>query len=129
MFSKILNEISIWDDPLLHVFMYFFLPQAAAFGKSFVQNMKADSFVDKAKTIRVLNNVRDYKIGMPITYDQYLFKMFIFHKWIKVFCLSRPYHLQFFKRCLPQILLGPFLNILTQMLFFFYLTVFVKGLP
>ena len=109
--------------------MHFFLPQAAAFGKSFVQNMKADSFVDKAKTIRVLNNVRDYKIGMPITYDQYLFKMFIFHKWIKAFYLRRPYHLQFFKRCLPQILLGPFLNILTQMLFSFCLTVFVKGLP
>ena len=44
--------------------------------------MKADSFIDKAKTIRVLNNVRDYKIGMPITYDQYLFKMSVF----KFFC-------------------------------------------
>ena len=36
-------------------------------------------------------------------------------------CLIRPYHLQFCKGCLPQILLGPFLNILTQMkvLYFF----------
>ena len=27
-----------------------------------------------------------------------------------VFSLSRPYHFRFFKDCLPQILLGPFLN-------------------
>ena len=27
-------------------------------------------------------------------------------------CLGRPYHFKFFKGCLPQILLGPFLNIL-----------------
>ena len=25
-------------------------------------------------------------------------------------CLGRPYHFKFFKDCLPQILLGPFLN-------------------
>ena len=31
-------------------------------------------------------------------------------------CLGRPYHFKFFKDCLPQILLGPFLNILSQML-------------
>ena len=30
-------------------------------------------------------------------------------------CLSRPYHFILFKRCLPQILLGPLLNILPQM--------------
>ena len=29
-------------------------------------------------------------------------------------CLSRPYHFKFFKGCLPQILLGPFLNTLTH---------------
>ena len=29
-------------------------------------------------------------------------------------CLGRPYHFKFFKDCLPQILLGPFLNTLTQ---------------
>ena len=29
---------------------------------------------------------------------------------------SRPYQFKFFKRCLPQILLGPFLNILTHFL-------------
>ena len=42
--------------------------------------------------------------------------------WAKVFknglskvCGSRPYHFKFFKGCLPQILLGPFLNTLTYM--------------
>ena len=29
--------------------------------------------------------------------------------------LSRPYHFKFFKGCLPQILLGPFLNTLSHM--------------
>ena len=29
-------------------------------------------------------------------------------------CLGRPYHFSFFKDCLPQILLGPFWNNLTQ---------------
>ena len=27
-------------------------------------------------------------------------------------CLGRPYHFKFFKACLPQVLLGPFLNTL-----------------
>ena len=30
-------------------------------------------------------------------------------------CLGRPYSFKFLKGCLPQILLGPFLNILSQM--------------
>ena len=30
-------------------------------------------------------------------------------------CLSKPYHFKFFKGCLPQILLGPFLNTLAHM--------------
>ena len=31
-------------------------------------------------------------------------------------CLSRPYHFKFFKGCLPQTLLGPFLSILSHLL-------------
>ena len=31
-------------------------------------------------------------------------------------CLGRQYHFKFFKGCLPQILLGPFLTTLTQIL-------------
>ena len=30
-------------------------------------------------------------------------------------CFGRPYHFKFFKGCLPEILLGPFLNDLTQL--------------
>ena len=30
--------------------------------------------------------------------------------WSDMICLGRPYHFKFFKGCLPQILLGPFLN-------------------
>ena len=33
-------------------------------------------------------------------------------------CLGRPYYFNFFKGCLPQILLGVFLNTLTQMIFY-----------
>ena len=29
-------------------------------------------------------------------------------------CLSSPYQFKFFKRCIPQILLGPFLNTLSH---------------
>ena len=32
-----------------------------------------------------------------------------------IICLSTPYHFKFFESCLPQILLGPFLNTLTQL--------------
>ena len=41
----------------------------------------------------------------------YLIKYFTRHK-----CLSRPYPFKFFKGCLSQILLGPFLNTLSQIL-------------
>ena len=33
--------------------------------------------------------------------------------WSDTVCLSRPYHFKFFKGCLPQILLGPFLTYIT----------------
>ena len=35
--------------------------------------------------------------------------------WSDMVCLNRPYPFKFFKGCLPQILLGPFLNTLSQM--------------
>lgn len=44
--------------------------KAAAFGKSFIKDMKPQSFIEMAQKIRVLNNVRDFKVGMPITYEQ-----------------------------------------------------------
>ena len=33
---------------------------------------------------------------------------------VKAFCLGRPYHFKSLKGCLPQIVLGPFLNTLTH---------------
>ena len=35
--------------------------------------------------------------------------------WSEMVFLSRPYHFKFFTGCLPQILLGPFMNTLTQL--------------
>ena len=35
--------------------------------------------------------------------------------WSDMVCLGRPYHFRFFKGCLPQIILGPFLNTLTHL--------------
>ena len=37
--------------------------------------------------------------------------------WSDMICLSRPYHVKFFKDCLPQILLGSFLNTLSYTVF------------
>lgn len=46
------------------------LMRAASFGKSFVQDMRPQVFVDMAHTIRILNNIRNFKIAIPITYEQ-----------------------------------------------------------
>ena len=40
--------------------------------------------------------------------------------WGDVVCLSRPYPFKSFKGCLPKILVGSFLNTLTQMSFHFF---------
>ena len=39
-----------------------------------------------------------------------------FWYWSNKKCLSRPYHLKFFKGCIPQILLGRFLNTLPHII-------------
>eukprot|EP00057_Strongylocentrotus_purpuratus_P030253 XP_781126.3 PREDICTED: vacuolar protein sorting-associated protein 16 homolog [Strongylocentrotus purpuratus] len=46
------------------------LLRAASFGKCFGTNVNADKFVNMCKLLRVLNAVRDYQIGIPLTYDQ-----------------------------------------------------------
>jgi hypothetical protein len=48
------------------------LLKAASFGKSVLDLYNSDDFVNMCETLRVLNAVRDYKIGMPLSYDQYL---------------------------------------------------------
>jgi hypothetical protein len=47
------------------------LLKAAAYGKSFCEDFDHTSFVNTCKMLRVMNAVRDYDIGIPITYAQY----------------------------------------------------------
>jgi hypothetical protein len=48
------------------------LLKAASFGKSVLDLYNSDEFVEMCERIRVLNAVRDYRVGLPISYDQYL---------------------------------------------------------
>ncbi|KAL8768887.1 MAG: hypothetical protein Q9209_004941 [Squamulea sp. 1 TL-2023] len=47
------------------------LLKAASFGKSILDLYSSDDFVDMCETLRILNAVRDYRIGLPLSYDQY----------------------------------------------------------
>eukprot|EP00005_Dracoamoeba_jomungandri_P004307 CAMPEP_0174258998 /NCGR_PEP_ID=MMETSP0439-20130205/7888_1 /TAXON_ID=0 /ORGANISM="Stereomyxa ramosa, Strain Chinc5" /LENGTH=793 /DNA_ID=CAMNT_0015342709 /DNA_START=252 /DNA_END=2633 /DNA_ORIENTATION=+ len=47
------------------------LLKAASFGKCFLDSGYADNFVKICKILRVLNAVRNPKIGIPLTYTQY----------------------------------------------------------
>lgn len=47
------------------------LLKAASFGKSVLDIYNSDDFVDMCETLRVLNAVRFYEIGLPLSYDQY----------------------------------------------------------
>ncbi|XP_071505509.1 vacuolar protein sorting-associated protein 16 homolog [Diadema antillarum] len=46
------------------------LLKAASFGKCFSASVNADKFVNMCKLLRVLNAVRDYQVGIPLTYEQ-----------------------------------------------------------
>jgi hypothetical protein len=48
------------------------LLKAASFGKSVLDIYNSDDFVDMCETLRVLNAVRFYEIGIPLSYDQFL---------------------------------------------------------
>lgn len=47
------------------------LLRAASFGKCFLDRFPPDSFVHMCQDLRVLNAIRDYHIGIPLTYTQY----------------------------------------------------------
>uniref|UniRef100_A0A452T4Y3 Vacuolar protein sorting-associated protein 16 homolog n=1 Tax=Ursus maritimus TaxID=29073 RepID=A0A452T4Y3_URSMA len=47
------------------------LLRAASFGKCFLDRFPPDSFVRMCQDLRVLNAIRDYYIGIPLTYSQY----------------------------------------------------------
>ncbi|KAF2238995.1 vacuolar protein sorting-associated protein 16 [Viridothelium virens] len=48
------------------------LLKAASFGKSVLDLYNSDDFVDMCELLRVLNAIRFYEIGLPISYDQFL---------------------------------------------------------
>ncbi|XP_075772198.1 vacuolar protein sorting-associated protein 16 homolog [Pelodiscus sinensis] len=47
------------------------LLRAASFGKCFLDRFPPESFVRTCRDLRVLNAVRDYQIGLPLTFAQY----------------------------------------------------------
>ncbi|KAL2271497.1 hypothetical protein VTJ83DRAFT_868 [Remersonia thermophila] len=58
------QEFSVhWQKQLL---------KAASFGKSVLDIYNSDDFVDMCETLRVLNAVRFYEVGLPLSYEQYL---------------------------------------------------------
>ncbi|WVW83415.1 hypothetical protein I302_105435 [Kwoniella bestiolae CBS 10118] len=48
------------------------LLKAAQFGRAFMDLYNPSDFVTMAQTLKVLNAVRYYEIGIPITYEQYI---------------------------------------------------------
>lgn len=48
------------------------LLRAASFGKSVLDLYSSDEFVDMCIDLRVLNAVRNFKVGLPVSYEQYL---------------------------------------------------------
>ena len=58
------QEYSIhWQKQLL---------KAASFGKSVLDLYNSDDFVDMTEALRVLNAVRFFEVGLPISYEQYI---------------------------------------------------------
>ncbi|KPP61981.1 vacuolar protein sorting-associated protein 16-like [Scleropages formosus] len=49
------------------------LLRAASFGKCFLSNFRPELFVHMCRDLRVLNAVRDYTVGIPLTLPQYPF--------------------------------------------------------
>lgn len=54
---------SYWQKRLL---------KAASFGKSVLELYNSDEFVEMTEKLRVLSAVRDYHVGIPLSYEQYL---------------------------------------------------------
>ncbi|EAW13214.1 tethering complex subunit VPS16 [Aspergillus clavatus NRRL 1] len=48
------------------------LLKAASYGKSVLDLYNSDEFVEMTEKLRVLKAVRDYQVGFPISYDQYM---------------------------------------------------------
>lgn len=48
------------------------LLKAASFGKSVLDLYNSDEFVEMTEKLRVLQAVRDFEIGLPVSYEQYM---------------------------------------------------------
>jgi hypothetical protein len=46
------------------------LLKAASFGKSVLELYNSDDFVEMCETLRVLNAVRYFEVGLPISFEQ-----------------------------------------------------------
>uniref|UniRef100_UPI00358E0183 vacuolar protein sorting-associated protein 16 homolog isoform X2 n=1 Tax=Myxine glutinosa TaxID=7769 RepID=UPI00358E0183 len=46
------------------------LLRAASFGKCFLQAYRPENFVEMCRTLRLLNALRDYTVGLPLSYTQ-----------------------------------------------------------
>lgn len=46
------------------------LLKAASFGKGFLDLYNPNDFVEMTKNLRVLNAVRSFEVGLPLTYEQ-----------------------------------------------------------
>ncbi|CAG8569116.1 1317_t:CDS:10 [Ambispora gerdemannii] len=71
---ELADAVDACIDAAGHEFSQFWqrsLLKAASFGKAFLESYNADRFVNMCQTLRVLNAVRYYEIGIPITYTQY----------------------------------------------------------
>ena len=52
--------------------------QAAKFGRGFLDLHNPTDFVNMGQTLKVLNAIRYYEIGIPLTYSQHVFSRFSF---------------------------------------------------
>ena len=48
------------------------LLKAASFGKSVLDLYNSDDFVDMTERLRIIHALRDYRIGLPVSYEQYV---------------------------------------------------------
>ena len=89
------NKLRIWTP-----FMQCYIARLVKFYNN--QNMKCPEIENYFPNQK--------KVGtMPVFLNARLYQ----RKGLTYICLSKPYHFNFCKGCLPQILLGSFLNILT----------------
>lgn len=60
------------------VFLFLIFPfKAAKFGRGYLDLYNPTDFVNMGQTLKVLNAVRFYEIGLPLTYAQYVAPMSI----------------------------------------------------